>query len=42
MRRVPRMKQAKNTTSGVRMKTGSEAIYNSEPRTLEERKITED
>jgi hypothetical protein len=49
MRRVPRMKQAKNvfhrketTPSGVRMMTGSEAIWNSEPRMLEERKITKD
>jgi hypothetical protein len=49
MRRVPRMKQAMNVfhrretaPSGARMTTGSEPIWNSEPRTLEERKITEE
>jgi hypothetical protein len=49
MKRVPRMKQAKNVfhrretaSSEARMMTGSEPIWNSEPRTLEERKITED
>jgi hypothetical protein len=45
----PRMKQAKNAfhrretaPRGARMTTGSEAIWNSEPRMLEEMKITED
>jgi hypothetical protein len=45
----PRMKQAKNAfhrretaPRGARMTTGSEAIWNSEPRMLEETKITED
>ena len=46
---LPRMKQAKNAfhrretaPRGARMTTGSEAIWNSEPRMLEETKITED
>jgi hypothetical protein len=45
----PRMKQAKNAfhrretaPRGARMTTGSEAIWNSEPRMLEEMKITTD
>jgi hypothetical protein len=45
----PRMKQAKNAfhrretaPRGARMTTGSEAIWNSEPRMLEEMKMTED
>jgi len=45
----PRMKQAKNAfhrretaPRGARMTTGREAIWNSEPRMLEEMKVTED
>lgn len=45
----PRIKQAKNAfhrretaPRGARMTTGSDAIWNSEPRMLEEKKITDD